>query len=337
MRNYFPNILIPTVVNDLRELPHLNAAINYCGILLDYHSNQVACILKERDLDLRTFVTPWVMTLFCKGTTMDLVYEIFDKYMAEKDKLFLFYMVVAMIMMNEKKIIDAHESGDEVRIITFLNRSLKEETIITLEDVERLFSLAKRIKEMTPLSFETSLKQLGLMDVGILSIQEFNEYLAQNIQFRMEIYPFEIVNFLLEKTALDAKDKEKMQIYPKEIEFRLLDCRKTKSLSVLPFSLELPDNAYKSTEVLRNSLIEIFKQYETYHICIIKSHSSDKEEQNFVECVLKIFRSLNKNYVSIVLGGHQAIMKEMEQRKVNIPLTKRKKPSFFERLKSIFN
>jgi len=33
---------------------------------------------------------------------MDLVYEIFDKYMAEKDKLFLFYMVVAMIMMNEK-------------------------------------------------------------------------------------------------------------------------------------------------------------------------------------------------------------------------------------------
>jgi len=25
---------------------------------------------------------------------------------------------------------------------------------------------AKRIKEMTPLSFETSLKQLGLMDVG---------------------------------------------------------------------------------------------------------------------------------------------------------------------------
>jgi len=33
---------------------------------------------------------------------MDLVYEMFDKYMGEKDKLFLFYMVVALIMMNEQ-------------------------------------------------------------------------------------------------------------------------------------------------------------------------------------------------------------------------------------------
>jgi hypothetical protein len=32
---------------------------------------------------------------------MDLVYEIFDKYMAEKDKLFLFYLVVALVIMNE--------------------------------------------------------------------------------------------------------------------------------------------------------------------------------------------------------------------------------------------
>jgi hypothetical protein len=32
---------------------------------------------------------------------MSLVYEIFDKYMAEKDRLFLFYMVVALISLNE--------------------------------------------------------------------------------------------------------------------------------------------------------------------------------------------------------------------------------------------
>lgn len=33
---------------------------------------------------------------------MDLVYEIFDRYMNEKDKLFLFYMVVALTIMKEK-------------------------------------------------------------------------------------------------------------------------------------------------------------------------------------------------------------------------------------------
>jgi len=38
---------------------------------------------------------------------MDLVYELFDKYMAQKDKLFLFYMVVALILMNEKVKLDS--------------------------------------------------------------------------------------------------------------------------------------------------------------------------------------------------------------------------------------
>jgi hypothetical protein len=36
-----------------------------------------------------------------RGTEISLVYEIFDKYMGEKDKLFLFYMVVAVVKMNE--------------------------------------------------------------------------------------------------------------------------------------------------------------------------------------------------------------------------------------------
>jgi len=334
MRNYFPNILIPTIVNDLRELPHLNAAINYCGILLDYHGNQIANILRERDLDLRTFVTPWVMTLFCKGTSMDLVYELFDKYMAQKDKLFLFYMVVALILMNEKEIIDANESGDEVRIITYLNRTLKEDSFKKLEDVERLFEVAKRIKETTPLSFETSLKQIGLMDVGILSIQEFNEYLAQNVQLKLEIYPFEIVNFLLRQATGDVQ--EKSITYPKTIEFKLLDCRKNKSTLMLPFSIELSEACFKSNETLYAELNEICGSNLTTHFCIIKTNNFDKEEQKFVENVFKTLKRLNKNYVSIAIGGFQAVIKEMEQRKVNIPLIKRKKVSFFDKIFSIF-
>lgn len=37
-----------------------------------------------------------------RGTPMDLVYELFDRYMEQKDKLFLFYMVVAVILMRKK-------------------------------------------------------------------------------------------------------------------------------------------------------------------------------------------------------------------------------------------
>lgn len=139
----------------------------------------------------------------------------------------------------------------------------------------------------------------------VLSIQEFNEYLSQTIPSTMEIYPFEVVNYLLEKTALDQNDKEKYQIYPKAIEFKVLDCRKMKGAGMLPNAIELPETATKSDEALRSYLIEMCKAEVETHICILKSNDTDKEEQNIVANVIKVLRSFNKNYVSIVLGGYK--------------------------------
>jgi hypothetical protein len=72
---------------------------------------------------------------------MDLVYDIFDRYMAEKDKLFLFYMVVAMIKYNEKEILEINKSGDEVKFIMFLNKEMKEKTLVGKDKVEILFAM----------------------------------------------------------------------------------------------------------------------------------------------------------------------------------------------------
>lgn len=123
----------------------------------------------------------------------------------------------------------------------------------------------------------------------------------------MELYPFEIVNYLLEKTALDSYDKQKLQIYPKTIDFKFLDCRKSKGTSMLPFSIELPENAHKSNEALMAFIGEICQTLQNSHICIIKTNNFDKEEQAFVENVLIALRSYHKNFVSIALGGHQVI------------------------------
>ncbi len=136
-----------------------------------------------------------------------------------------------------------------------------------------------------------------------MSIQEFNEYLAQNIQLRLEIYPFEIVNFLLRQATGDVQ--EKSITYPKTIEFKLLDCRKNKSTLMLPFSLELSEACFKSNETLYAELNEICSSNFTTHFCIIKTNNFDKEEQKFVENVFKTLKKLNKNYVSIAIGGYQ--------------------------------
>jgi len=94
-------------------------------------------------MDLRTFVTPWVMTLFTKGTSLKLVYEIFDHYMAQNDKLFLFYMVTGLIVKNAEKIIELDAEDDDVLFITFVNRKMKEESLATPEDVAELFKISE--------------------------------------------------------------------------------------------------------------------------------------------------------------------------------------------------
>ena len=40
------------------------------------------------------------ISFFNRGTNLKLVYEIFDHYMAQNDKLFLFYMVTGLIVKN---------------------------------------------------------------------------------------------------------------------------------------------------------------------------------------------------------------------------------------------
>lgn len=55
----------------MKELPHLNAAISYCYVLLNYHTPVVCTIMNEKGMDLRAFATPWVMTLFTKFTFLN--------------------------------------------------------------------------------------------------------------------------------------------------------------------------------------------------------------------------------------------------------------------------
>jgi hypothetical protein len=51
------------------------------------------------DLDITLIVTPWIMTLFAKGTPIKLVYLIFDFYIQKNKQEYMFYMVTALIIM----------------------------------------------------------------------------------------------------------------------------------------------------------------------------------------------------------------------------------------------
>jgi hypothetical protein len=87
-----------------------------------------------------------------RGTDMELLYDIFDRYMSRKDKLYLFYMVVAMIKFNEQvinfgkflisqEIMQIHKGGDDVKFIMYLNREIKDKTLNSKSRVEIIFAM----------------------------------------------------------------------------------------------------------------------------------------------------------------------------------------------------
>lgn len=111
------------------------------------------------------------------------------------------------------------------------------------------------------------------------------------------------MNYLVEKSSLS--DSKSQALANSRIEFKLLDCRKVKKGVALPCSIELPESAFKSNEVLKEFLVDLCKKEENTHICLLITDNFNKEEQKFVASALRVFRALNKNYMSIVLGGYQ--------------------------------
>lgn len=100
MNKYFPKVLEWNILKGQKQLAHVLSAIQFCEILLKYHcADFYNRILKLDDFNLSMVVTPLIMTLFAKGTSIQLVFLIFDEYMKRHNPNYIFFMVAALFMI----------------------------------------------------------------------------------------------------------------------------------------------------------------------------------------------------------------------------------------------
>jgi len=163
----------------------------------------------------------------------------------------------------------------------------------------------------------------------------------------MEIYPFESVDYLFFKT-LQTLDGDAAS--NKRFEYKFLDCRRKKEGETLPYSIEIPDLAFRNFNHLKIYIQECCLNEPNTHFIVLKTGDIDKEEESFVESVFHLLRAQNKNFVSIAVGGFkvknnpfckiliipQAIMKEIEQRKTPIPWKKKHRSVFLDKIRSLW-
>ena len=337
MRNYFTAILTPKKLNKKNELPHLQTAFKYCDLIIQYHCAELSKLFKRKTIDIRMFATSWIMTLFMQGTPIDLVYEILDQYIQRRDKSFFFYLVVALLKFGEEKISTLAKEKEDTVLLKYLNMNMKNELLKDVEQVRIWFQLADGIKLTTPKSFELALKNLGFMGDNFMSTENWQELLNGPKISILYVFPSETVNYLIEHTTMTPEDRSKIgSKYDRDIEFRFLDIRRIKEKGFLPFSVEVPVKVYKDQLLLQKYLNDISSYEHGVHLCIMKTNNKDEMEGQLAQLLIDQLTKNNKNSISVLYGGFQGILREIEKRKINIELYQ-KESDFFRSFLQLFS
>ena len=327
MRKYFPNILTPKTINHSMKLPHLTTALTFCELMIQYHLSEIGQGLTKNMVDVRTFVTAWIMTLFTKGTPIKLVFEIFDYYIKREDKLFFFYLVVGLLAMNEKTILKLIADDDNSMLIKYLNQSIKAETLVDSDSVKKWFEMADTIKKTTPKSLEIYLNCLGFTGDAFLSLENIKELLDCSRGKILYVYPSEIIAFIRTQKEQPAKTGDR------EINFKILDLRKNKEGKCIPYSIDMPSKIYKDHSLVVPLLQTVLVEEKNSHICLMVTGDEDKEENEMAIAILEFLITNNKNYLSMLLGGYNSLIAEMEKKKVTQVIEDK---SIFQKFKEIF-
>lgn len=68
------------------------------------------------------FATSWVLTLFTRVLEFSLIYELWEIFLFERDKYFIFYFVVALLKIHREKILGLPMID---KLLKYLNTDLK--------------------------------------------------------------------------------------------------------------------------------------------------------------------------------------------------------------------
>ncbi|CAD8117265.1 unnamed protein product [Paramecium sonneborni] len=286
MNTYFPKVLEWNILQGEKQLAHVLCAIQFCEILLKYHcSDFYNRILKLEDFNLSMVVTPLIMTLFAKGTSLQLVFLIFDEYMKRKNPNYIFFMVTALFMIQRQEILSFEDSEE---LFMYLNKKLK--CINYESDIQQLFERADELRDQTPQSYEQLIASTSFNDKSVLSVEDITELTQINKSYYFKCLFIEVS----EMKSLLGKSKKQST---KKIQLRLLDIRKDKKPKLKEF-------------VPKEFIVK--KADGNLHTCLIM------ESNKTIEYAVKVAQDLileGVRHVSILKGGFQQLSASIKQQK----------------------
>jgi len=145
---YFKRFVLSFIPNNLHTkfngcqdgLPYLHCCLNMTDILMNYVDKEICYHLKRKGICIVMYATSWVTTLFSRVVELNLIYEVWEVFLFERDKFFIFYFAASLIRCLRNKIL-ALTSMEEIL------KLLKEIKINDFASLAEIYQNAVQIRQ----------------------------------------------------------------------------------------------------------------------------------------------------------------------------------------------
>ncbi|CAG5862057.1 unnamed protein product [Menidia menidia] len=269
-------------------------------LLLQYHEPELCSFLDTKKITPDSYAINWLGSLFSSHCPPDVTQALWDSYLQQSDPFLIFFLML-IILVNAKEAILAQEGNSKEDIVKMLEES---PSLLELEDIEDLFSLAQYYQSKTPLSLRKM--NQNLFGSSLVALKEEETDLSQALCLPVSV-----------PEILQAN-----QLQQDGVRFFVVDCRPAEQYNAghlstafhLDSDLMLQNPSEFALSV--KSLLEAQKQSlesgsiaSGEHLCFMGS--GREEEDMYMNMVLAHFLQKNKEYVSIAKGGFMALQKHL--------------------------
>lgn len=313
-------------------------AYHLLRLLIQYHDPELCSILDSRKVTPSIYVKDWFCSLFARSCTAQLALLIWDTHFRIADPFLIFFAAIVMVVnaSDELKKKDMTQA-DMLNVLKSMPSKLEEDDI---EDLYYLvsnhytYSTPRSIRCYSHLFFmdtfgatymgnespEDGQPLLDLKTTQLTSTLDLSQYLCLPI-VPAELFISDTAQFRSNDTAeSDQSSSPPAPISPTQqsLKYFLVDCRPAEQYNAghlsrafhLDCSLMLREPSSFATAV--QALLEIQRQVVAsksstggQHLCFIGS--GQEEEDQYVNMVVASFLQKYQKYVSIVVGGFDAI------------------------------
>lgn len=147
MRNFIPNNLHSKFNGRTAVLPYIKCTLHLTDLVLSYFDRELFQHLQRKRISIEMFATNWVTTLFTRVVHFNLIYELWEIFLFERDQYFIFYFAVALLVSHREYILLLNKFDALLKL-------LQKIFIQDLVDLQETYRKAIEIRKLMPVSFQ---------------------------------------------------------------------------------------------------------------------------------------------------------------------------------------